>query len=98
MRALADNEPVKSMVVEGYAADWTPPGLQLQSSGTLMELQTYKGFYDNDTFGGTSGAGIFIEGTPDQLVGVPTNGVYGVRFGSALVQIQRLHSLNARAS
>ncbi len=77
MRALTDSEPVKSMVVEGYASDSTPPGRQLLSIGTLMALQTYKGFYDNDTFGGTSGAGVFVEGSPEEIVGVHTNGVYG---------------------
>ncbi len=77
MRALADKESVKSMVVEGYAANSTPPGRQLLSSGALKALQTYKGFYDNDTFGGTSGAGVFVEGSPAELVGVHTNGVYG---------------------
>lgn len=77
MRAFTDNEPSKAMAVQGYAADKAPPGLQLMSTGTLTDLQTFKGFYDNDTFGGTSGAGVFVVGAPDQLVGVHTNGIFG---------------------
>ncbi len=82
---MSDKDAKESLVVEGYSGDSVPPGIQLKSYGSLTELQTYKGFYDVDTFGGTSGAGVFVAdptnaqlvGADAQLVGVHTNGPFG---------------------
>jgi predicted chitinase/V8-like Glu-specific endopeptidase len=75
VRAVSEKEKDKGTIVQGYASDSAPPGVQMRSDGTLQVIQSLKGFYDNDTFGGTSGAGVFLKDGPDQLVGVHTNGI-----------------------
>ncbi len=76
LRPMSDDEK-KSTVVEGYASDSSPTGIQLRSTGDIKALTTYNGFYDNDTYGGTSGSGVTLDGDPATLVGVHTTGAFG---------------------
>ncbi|MFP7572029.1 trypsin-like serine protease [Marivita sp. S2033] len=64
-------------VVRGYAADKSPPGRQWKSEDSLRVLWDLKGFYQNDTFGGTSGAPVYLATEDTVLVGVHTNGLHG---------------------
>ena len=81
VRVLADGEVGLKTTVEGYAADRPPPGRQWVSEDQLRFLWAYKGFYQNDTFGGTSGAPVFATGTNNLIIGVHTNGVCGPETG-----------------
>jgi predicted chitinase/V8-like Glu-specific endopeptidase len=77
VRTLGDDEVGLGTTVEGYSADRPPTGRQWISEDKLGILWEFKGFYKNDTFGGTSGAGVFVTGTKDTLIGVHTNGLHG---------------------
>ena len=77
VRALADDEVGIPTVVEGYAADRAPTGRQWKSEDKLDLLAPLKGFYQNDTFGGTSGSPVFTPTDPDTVIGVHTNGLHG---------------------
>lgn len=76
--ALLDEEQVGApTVVRGYANDKSPPGRQWQSEDSLRILWGLKGFYQNDTYGGTSGAPVYLATDDTVLVGVHTNGLHG---------------------
>ena len=77
VRVLSDDEVGTPTVVHGYAADKAPAGRQWTSVDQVRVLQELKGFYDNDTFGGTSGSGVYVSDQPDTLIGVHTNGLHG---------------------
>ncbi len=76
VRALEDNEVGVKTTVQGYARDKTPPGQQWVSTDELRVLEDLKGFYHNDTFGGTSGGAVFETGKEGVLIGVHTNGLW----------------------
>jgi len=76
LRTLGDNELGVKTTVHGYARDKTPAGRQWISRDELRVLQDLKGFYFNDTYGGTSGAAVFETGKEDTLIGVHTNGLW----------------------
>lgn len=63
--------------VHGYAADKAPPGRQWVSDDSLRILWDLKGFYQNDTFGGTSGSPVMLKDFGSYIVGVHTNGLHG---------------------
>ncbi|MEM6275316.1 MAG: trypsin-like serine protease [Pseudomonadota bacterium] len=77
VRAVVDQDLGIGTIVHGYAADKAPFGVQWISEDSLRILWEAKGFYQNDTFGGTSGAPVSESGTPDFLIGVHTNGLHG---------------------
>jgi len=77
IRVLGDDELGIKTTVHGYAADKAPAGRQWISEDELRVLQDLKGFYDNDTFGGTSGSAVFETGKTDTIIGVHTNGLHG---------------------
>ena len=77
IRVLADDELGVPTTVHGYAVDKAPPGRQWVSKDELRVLQDLKGFYHNDTYGGTSGSGVYVTSQPDTLIGVHTNGLHG---------------------
>lgn len=77
VRALADDEILLPTVVHGYAADRVPTGRQWRSEDRLALLWELKGFYRNDTFGGTSGSPVYAADAPDTIIGVHTNGLHG---------------------
>ncbi|WP_244495537.1 trypsin-like serine protease [Ensifer sp. Root278] len=78
VRTIGDDEVIET-VVQGYAADRAPTGRQWVSEDKLRTLWELKGFYQNDTFGGTSGAPVFAKDSRDTLIGVHTNGVHGTQ-------------------
>lgn len=76
--ALLDEDQLGTpTVVRGYANDKSPPGRQWQSEDSLRILWDLKGFYQNDTYGGTSGAPVYLATDDTMLVGVHTNGLHG---------------------
>lgn len=77
IRSLDDGEIGLRTVVHGYAGDLAPTGRQWISKDQLRILTEFKGFYMNDTFGGTSGAPVYDEASTDVLIGVHTNGLHG---------------------
>ncbi|TCP41874.1 trypsin-like serine protease [Rhodovulum marinum] len=77
VRMLDISEVGEPTVVQGYAADKAPPGRQWVSSDALRILWDLKGFYQNDTYGGTSGSPVFLGGDRATVVGVHTNGLHG---------------------
>jgi V8-like Glu-specific endopeptidase len=77
VRALGDEEIGLPTVVHGYAADLVPPARQWKSEDRLEILWEFKGFYRNDTFGGTSGSPVYAANAPDAIIGVHTNGLHG---------------------
>lgn len=78
VRALDDTETELETSVQGYSADRPPFGRQWLSKDHVRLLWSLKGFYQNDTYGGTSGAPVFPSGeTPLSIVGVHTNGLHG---------------------
>ncbi len=77
VRMLGEDETGLATVVQGYAADLAPPGRQWISHDELRLLWDLKGFYQNDTYGGTSGSPVFADGTPNVIIGVHTNGLHG---------------------
>ncbi|RWM08018.1 MAG: trypsin-like serine protease [Mesorhizobium sp.] len=77
VRILGDSEVNLPTIVEGYATDKQPPARQWISEGNITFLWEQKGFYQNDTYGGTSGAPVLATGAEDTVIGVHTNGVFG---------------------
>jgi putative chitinase len=77
VRALTDGETDLPTTVHGYAADKAPPGRQWISDDRIRLLWALKGFYQNDTFGGTSGSPVFSTDMKGVLIGVHTNGLHG---------------------
>ncbi len=77
VRSLTDDEVGLPTTVQGYAADRAPPGRQWRSDDQLRVMTELKGFYDNDTFGGTSGSPVLSSDDPSTIIGVHTNGVHG---------------------
>ncbi len=77
IRTLEESELGLPTIVHGYAADKAPGGRQWVSEDEIRLLQDLKGFYDNDTFGGTSGSAVFASGQLDTIIGVHTNGLHG---------------------
>ncbi len=75
VRPLDEEIGLKTTVI-GYTADRAPPGRQWKSEDLLRVVWQYKGFYQNDTYGGTSGAPVFATGQTDTLIGVHTNGAF----------------------
>ncbi|WP_082434345.1 trypsin-like serine protease [Devosia sp. A16] len=76
IRPLDEEVGLKTTVI-GYTADRAPSGRQWRSEDELRIVWQYKGFYQNDTYGGTSGAPVFATGQTDTLIGVHTNGAFG---------------------
>lgn len=78
VRVLADDQVSMPTRVQGYAADRAPAGRQWVSEDKLAYLWELKGFYQNDTFGGTSGSAVTSVAEPDVIIGVHTNGLHGI--------------------
>ncbi|MCG7521928.1 trypsin-like serine protease [Ruegeria sp. Ofav3-42] len=78
VRPLGDDEVGSATRVQGYPSDLRPKGRQWVSDGTLGILWDAKGFYDNDTYGGTSGAPVTNAKDLNILFGVHTNGLHDV--------------------
>lgn len=77
VRPLDEGEVGLETVVHGYAADRSPPGRQWVSNDALRILWDLKGFYLNDTYGGTSGSPVYARDATDVVIGVHTNGLHG---------------------
>ena len=77
VRNLDETEIGLETVVHGYAADRSPPGRQWISRDELRILWDLKGFYMNDTFGGTSGSPVYGGDSENTIVCVHTNGLHG---------------------
>jgi predicted chitinase/V8-like Glu-specific endopeptidase len=77
LRPLLDSDGGIGTVVQGYSGNKAPPGVQWLSTDKLRVLWELKGFYQNDTFGGTSGAPVFASGNTSVIIGVHTNGLHG---------------------
>ena len=77
IRTMGDTDVGLGTTVFGYAVDKAPGGRQWKSTDELRLLHDLKGFYDNDTYGGTSGSAVFISGQENEIVGVHTNGLHG---------------------
>ncbi len=77
IRTLEEGDINLGTIVHGYAADKAPSGRQWVSEDQIRVLQDLKGFYDNDTYGGTSGSAVFASGKADTIIGVHTNGLHG---------------------
>lgn len=77
VRPLLDSELGIGTIVQGYSGNKAPPGVQWRSSDSLRVLWELKGFYQNDTYGGTSGAPVFEAGNTSVIIGVHTNGIHG---------------------
>ncbi|MEM7729132.1 MAG: trypsin-like serine protease [Pseudomonadota bacterium] len=77
MRALAEDDHGAAVRVQGYASDKLPRGTQWLSSDRIRAMTAWKGFHQADTFGGTSGAPVTVEGVGDMIVGVHSNGFFG---------------------
>ncbi|WP_134724328.1 peptidoglycan-binding protein [Paracoccus luteus] len=73
---LADDASGQPSTVQGYAADKEPPGRQWVSRDQFRVVETEKAFYENDTFGGTSGSPVFTE-ADNHITCVHTNGLHG---------------------
>lgn len=78
MRALAEDEEGLRVVVQGYASDKTPKGLQWFAEDVVRVITKLKGFHQADTFGGTSGAPVYAPGEADLIVGVHSNTFFGL--------------------
>lgn len=77
VRVLKDTELGLGTAVQGYAIDRAPAGRQWVSTDEIRVLTETKGFYDNDTFGGTSGSIVTAVGQNQVAIGVHTNGLHG---------------------
>lgn len=77
LRALDDIELGIETTVQGYAADVPPFGRQWTSTDQARLIWSLKGFYENDTYGGTSGSPVFAGDDLSTLVGIHTNGLHG---------------------
>lgn len=74
VRALGDEERGGLTTIQGYSGDKAPQGRQWRSDDAMRDLRLLKGFYQNDTEGGTSGAPVFKDGEFSVFC-VHTNGV-----------------------
>lgn len=77
VEAIDESDIGMTTLVQGYAADKAPPGRQWSSIDKLRILWETKGFYDNDTYGGTSGSPVFVSESRDTITGIHTNGIHG---------------------
>lgn len=77
VRSLDDNESEAETTVQGYSAKKLPPARQWVSKDRVRLLWDMKGFYRNDTYGGTSGAPVFAKDDIQTVIGVHTNGAHG---------------------
>jgi len=77
IQPLMDDTIDIETTVQGYAIDRLPQGRQWKSHDRLRLLWELKGFYKNDTFGGTSGSPVYSGSANDVIFGVHTNGVHG---------------------
>ncbi len=75
MTTIGDDAQELPTTVQGYAGDKAPAGRQWISNDKLRVLQTLKAFYQNDTFGGTSGSPVF-SGEDFRIFCVHTNGLH----------------------
>lgn len=73
---LPDSAFGQDSTVQGYAADKPPAGRQWTSLDEFRVIESEKAFYQNDTFGGTSGSPVFT-GTDYHITCVHTNGLHG---------------------
>lgn len=78
LTSLAEEAGGTPIAVQGYAADLTPTGRQWRSEDLIRLLWAQKGFHQADTFGGTSGAPVALLDQPATIIGVHTNGLFGV--------------------
>jgi V8-like Glu-specific endopeptidase len=78
IRPLSEADNGTAVVVQGYASDRVPQGVQWFSSDRIRTMMPLKGFHQADTYGGTSGAPVYVQGAEDVIVGVHTNGAFGV--------------------
>ncbi|WP_162683479.1 trypsin-like serine protease [Rhodobacteraceae bacterium DSL-40] len=76
VRAMGDEELGAQTKLQGYAGDRSPTGRQWVSLDQVRVLQQLKAFYQNDSFGGTSGAPV-TRGSDPQIFCVHTNGLHG---------------------
>ena len=74
---LDESQVGQTTVVHGYAGDKAPPGRQWKSEDELRILWDLKGFYFNDTYGGTSGSPVYLAADDTRVAGVHTNGLHG---------------------
>jgi putative chitinase len=75
LRAVEDGALPPVVVVQGYPVDKDPGGRQWWSKGSVKVAQELNLFYDDDTFGGMSGAPVLAAGAPE-VVAVHTNGLH----------------------
>ena len=75
--ALPDDATGQPSAVQGYAADKQPPGRQWLSHDQVRVMHSEKVFYQNDTFGGTSGSPVFVGDDSNRIACVHTNGLHG---------------------
>jgi M6 family metalloprotease-like protein len=75
LRAFEGAETGLSTTVHGYAGDKLPPGVQWLSTDEVRAMHDLKGFYKNDTYGGTSGSPVY-SGDEYIIFGVHTNGAH----------------------
>lgn len=73
---LPDESFGQPSTVQGYAGDKPPAGRQWISVDQFRAVELDKAFYENDTFGGTSGSPVFT-GTDYSIGCVHTNGLHG---------------------
>ncbi|MTH80197.1 trypsin-like serine protease [Paracoccus aestuariivivens] len=78
MRALGEEEVGLEITVQGYASDRDPRAMQWLSKDWIREMQARKGFHRADTYGGTSGAPIYVSADNKTLVGIHTNTYFGL--------------------
>ncbi|MFN4274545.1 MAG: trypsin-like peptidase domain-containing protein [Aliihoeflea sp.] len=78
MRAISPVDDGAAVVVQGYASDLVPRGVQWFSTDHVRALTAQKGFHQADTYGGTSGAPVYLAGAQDTVVGVHSNGAFGL--------------------
>lgn len=72
---LPESKEKVPTTVHGYAGDKIPAGRQWISKDYIRVLEDRKGFYQNDTYGGTSGAPVY-SGEDYHIIGVHTNGLH----------------------
>lgn len=73
---LPDTASGQPSTVQGYAADKEPGGRQWVSLDRFRVIESQKAFYENDTFGGTSGSPV-VTGQDPRITCVHTNGLHG---------------------
>ena len=75
VKALTDDSLELETTVQGYAGDKAPAGRQWISKDKFRVLHVLKAFYQNDTFGGTSGSAVFSK-NDHHIICVHTNGLH----------------------